>query len=77
MKHTKTKLILMFLAGSLLAGLQSYAQTEIMAWGNLTGIRMDGELIEFETSFRIVEKDRAYAFVSGRERAQTTFRRSD
>jgi hypothetical protein len=75
MKHMKPKLIMMFLAGSLLACLQSYAQTEVMAWGNLTGIRIDGELIEFETSFRIVEKDRAYTFVSGRERAQTTFRR--
>jgi O-glycosyl hydrolase len=75
MKSMKTKLILMFLAGSLLANMQSYAQTEVMAWGNLTGIRIDGELIEFETSFRIVEKDRAYVFVSGRERAQTAFRR--
>ncbi len=33
----------------------SNAQTEVMAWGNMTGIRMDGELMAFETSFRLVE----------------------
>jgi hypothetical protein len=33
------------------------AQTEVMAWGNMTGIRVDGELMEFESSFRVVEKD--------------------
>ncbi|MDR0973393.1 MAG: hypothetical protein LBM61_05350, partial [Prevotellaceae bacterium] len=54
-----------------------HAQTEVMAWGNLTGIRIDGQLIEFETSFRIVEKDWTSMFASGRERANTTFVRED
>lgn len=26
------------------------AQTEVMAWSNITGVRLDGELIDFETS---------------------------
>lgn len=30
-----------------------YAQTEVMAWGNMTGVRLDGELVEFESSLRV------------------------
>ncbi len=52
------------------------AQTEVMAWGNMTGIRIDGELIEFESSFRVVEKDRSGMDFTGRERQPTKFSRS-
>ncbi len=31
------------------------AQPEVMAWGNLTGIRVDGQLMRFETSLCVVE----------------------
>ncbi len=73
----KTRKTLLFILTFYLATFTCFAQTEVMAWGNLTGIRMDGQLIEFETSFRIVERDWGYVFASGRERAQTTFRRDD
>lgn len=29
------------------------AQTEVMAWSNITGIRVDGELMDFESSLRV------------------------
>lgn len=29
------------------------AQTEVMAWSNITGVRVDGELIDFESSIRM------------------------
>lgn len=29
------------------------AQTEVMAWSNITGVRVDGELIDFESSLRV------------------------
>ncbi len=29
------------------------AQTEVMAWSNITGVRVDGELIDFESSIRV------------------------
>lgn len=73
----KTRKILLLFLIPFLAVTMSFAQTEVMAWGNLTGIRVNGQLIEFETSFRIVEKDWTSIFASGRERAQTTFRRED
>lgn len=52
---TTTILLLAFLASiSLPAQAQNYAnQTEVMAWGNLTGIRTEGELIDFETSLHV------------------------
>ncbi len=44
------------------------AQTEVMAWGNMTGIRVDGQLMEFESSFRIVDKDLNVLSMTGKER---------
>src|ERR1700733_576916 len=35
----------------------AYTQTEVEAWGNITGIRIDGQLMEFESSLRVVGKD--------------------
>jgi hypothetical protein len=34
-----------------------YAQPEVEPWGNITGIRIDGQLMEFESSLRVVGKD--------------------
>ena len=42
-------LALVFLA----LGVRASAQTEVMAWSNLSGVRVDGELIDFETSLRV------------------------
>ena len=52
------------------------AQTEVMAWGNMTGVRVDGQLIEFESSFRVVEAGWAQMDFTGRERQQTRFSRT-
>ncbi|MDR1727381.1 MAG: hypothetical protein LBT74_05565 [Acidobacteriota bacterium] len=49
------------------------AQTEVMAWGNLTGVRVDGELMEFETSFRVAEPGWTDIDCTGRERHETMF----
>lgn len=27
--------------------------TEVMAWSNITGVRIDGELIDFESTLRV------------------------
>jgi len=40
-----------FEIGARLTALSS--QTEVMAWGNITGIRVDGELMDFESSLRV------------------------
>lgn len=35
----------------------SVAQTEVMAWSNITGVRVDGELIDFESTLRVGDLD--------------------
>ncbi|MDO4956976.1 MAG: hypothetical protein Q4E60_08185 [Bacteroidales bacterium] len=48
MKHLFKRTAAM-LAGYALCMLAGNAQTEVMAWSNITGIRVDGELIDFES----------------------------
>ena len=45
------KEIVVLLCGIL--SLPRSAQTEEMAWSNITGVRGDGELIDFESSLRV------------------------
>ncbi len=54
---------------------RTYAQSEVMAWGNLTGIRVDGQLMEFESSLRIVNKDWQNISASGKERQSPKYDR--
>lgn len=41
--------------------------TEVMAWSNITGVRMDGELVDFESTLRVGKPD-GYMEMTGRER---------
>jgi len=41
---------------------------EVMAWGNLNGIRVGGQLMEFKTSLRVVQSDWAKFTETGKER---------
>ncbi|MDT0687176.1 hypothetical protein [Autumnicola psychrophila] len=41
----------------LLASKKSCAQAEFTTWGNMTGIRVDNQLMEFSTSLALVNKD--------------------
>ena len=51
-------------------------QPEVMAWGNLTGIRVDGYLLELNTSMCIAQPDGAGVFRTGRERQTNTYSRA-
>ena len=55
-------LVMMFFSG------ETKAQTEVMAWGNMTGVRVDGELMEFESSVRVVETGWSRITSTGKER---------
>jgi O-glycosyl hydrolase len=44
------------------------AQTEVMAWGNLTGIRVEGQLMDFETSLQVVGKNWSVINATGKEK---------
>ena len=51
------------------------AQTELMAWGNITGIRVDGQLMEFESSLRVVGKGWLGFNTTGKEKQQPKYDR--
>jgi hypothetical protein len=59
----------------LLAAIKSYSQAELQAWGNITGIRIQGELIGFETSIRTVGGRWSDITSTGREQQSPVFSR--
>jgi O-glycosyl hydrolase len=54
----------------------AFGQPEVMAWGNLTGIRVDGHLLEFGTSMCVAQPDLAGVSCTGRERQTNNYSRS-
>ncbi|WP_321333798.1 hypothetical protein [uncultured Bacteroides sp.] len=60
--------VLMALSVFVLISTSLCAQTEVMAWGNMTGIRVEGQLMNFESSFRIVKKDWTEVKSTGKEK---------
>ena len=72
----KGKLIVLFSAIFILIyHLNLNAQTEVMAWGNITGIRIDGQLMEFETGFTIADPQWNKINSTGRERQRPKYDR--
>jgi hypothetical protein len=49
---------------------------EVMAWGNLNGIRVDGQLMEFKTSLRVVRSDSSKFNETAKERQRQRHRYS-
>jgi len=50
-----------------------FAQTEVEPWGNITGIRVDGQLMEFETSLQVINNDWSQVRATAQERQQPKF----
>src|SRR5664280_1369003 len=53
----------------------AYGQPEVMAWGNLTGIRVDGHLFELNSSMCVVPPDSSSVFTTGREKQTNAYAR--
>jgi hypothetical protein len=65
---TKSALTHIAIIALLIAPVPLQAQTEVMPWSNITGIRTDGQLIEFETSYRITDKALNILSATGKEK---------
>ncbi len=52
-----------------------YAQTEIEAWGNLKGIRIDGQLINIESSIDVVSTDGMNIIETAKEKQHPKYNR--
>lgn len=44
------------------------SQPELQAWGNMSGIRIDGQLMKFETSIQVVKDDWKKVLYTGKEK---------
>ena len=53
----------------------SYGQTELQAWGNITGIRVEGELMSFESSLRVVGNQWSSVTATGKEHQSPKYSR--
>jgi hypothetical protein len=73
LRHTVI-ILLMFLNSIISSEIQ--AQTETMAWGNITGTRIDGELIQFETSIRLVKDGFKEVISTKKEEQNPHFKRN-
>ena len=67
--------IVLIILLSVLHPIPLFAQSEVMAWGNLTGIRVEGQLMEFETSLRVVKKEWQHFNATGKERQSPKYDR--
>ena len=54
----------------------AFAQPEVMAWGNLTGIRVDGYLLEINSSMCVAQPDMVGVFRTGREKQTNSYSRN-
>jgi hypothetical protein len=52
-----------------------YSQTEVEPWGNITGIRVDGQLMGFESSIWVVGKDWSAIVYTAKERQRPHYTR--
>ncbi|MEO8763701.1 MAG: hypothetical protein ABI416_05410 [Ginsengibacter sp.] len=50
-----------------------YGQSEVAPWGNITGIRVGGELVGFESSLNVIDKDWSRIKATGKERQKPEY----
>jgi len=50
-------------------------QAEVEPWGNITGIRKNGQLFDFESSIRVVSTDRKHAASTAKEKQRPHYKR--
>src|SRR5580692_7897566 len=67
-------IMVIFIQGMIIK--KSYGQADMAPWGNIRGIRIDGQLMDFETSLRIIGKDWAAIRYSAKEKQQPHYSRS-
>jgi hypothetical protein len=69
----KILLLILFFLGMFTR--EATAQTEVEPWGNITGIRVQGQLFGFETSLRVAGKDGAKPHATAKEEQNPKYHR--
>lgn len=63
-----------FVPGLMITG---FSQTQLEPWGNIVGIRVDGQPMGFESSLRVVNKDWSVIRSTGREKQKPKYEREE
>src|SRR5665811_896293 len=71
-KYLPVCFFIVYILASIFVGVV-YGQAEVAPWGNITGIRIGGQLIGFESSLRVVEKDWLAIKATGKERQRPKY----
>ena len=53
-----------------------FSQIEIAPWGNIKGIRIDGQLMEFESNLSVVQNDWSHIIATAKERQRPKYARN-
>src|SRR6185437_7068198 len=56
--------------------LQLIAQVEVEPWGNIKGIRIDGQLMEFQTNLSVVSNNWSHITATAKERQRPHYNRN-
>lgn len=67
--------VVALLAGSFFIFLQSFSQAQLQPWGNMAGIKIQGQLMPFETSIKVVGKNGSFTKATGKERQRPKYMR--
>src|SRR5450432_1965559 len=59
----------------IIVGERLHSQTEAEPWGNITGIRIDGQLMEFESNISLVQKDWNRITATAKEKQRPKYHR--
>ena len=59
----------------IIVGERLHSQTEAEPWGNITGIRIDGQLMEFESNISLVQKDWSRITATAKEKQRPKYHR--
>jgi len=60
----------------LVTSIQLFAQVQLEPWGNIAGIRIDGQLMQFETNLSSVQKEGKDISVTAKERQRPHYNRN-
>jgi hypothetical protein len=74
MKKIHLKFCTLF-AFLLFAFLSVFSQTEVEPWGNITGLRIGGQLMDFETNISVVQNDWSQIHATAKEKQRPRYSR--
>lgn len=74
-KRSRTEILFAIILILLAFVNNAYSQAEVEPWGNITGIRKQGQLFDFESSIKVVSTDRKHVAITAKEKQSPHYKR--